>query len=77
MQGSVTKIILRRKVNKTKKKSSGYKITIFIWKLEAFTADIKHHVKKRIGNSWTDRQTDPCGNDLYLILATFVLYKQF
>jgi hypothetical protein len=44
-------------------KSSGYKITIFIWKLEAFTADMKHHINKK-NRKELDRQTDPCGNDL-------------
>ena len=37
-------------------KSSGYKITIFIWKLEAFTAGMKHHINNR-NRKELDRQT--------------------
>jgi hypothetical protein len=40
-------------------KSSGYKITIFMWKLEAFTADIKHHKHhiNKTNRKQLDRQT--------------------
>lgn len=37
-------------------KCSGHIITIFIWKLEAFTADIKHHINKT-NTKEMDRQT--------------------
>jgi len=51
-----------------------------MWKLESFTTDNKHHINKtnrKQLDRQIDRQTDPCDDDLYLILATFVLYKQF
>jgi hypothetical protein len=53
-----------------------YKITIFLWKLEAFISDIKRQINKT-NRKQLARQTDPYGEDLYSILAIFVWYKQF